>query len=73
MDPRDERSLDNMVESLLGQIALDGPLVQAIQNSPGDAKALLPVVFTMGHIIEELYRQVGLLDARIVALESGRG
>jgi hypothetical protein len=73
MDERDERALDNMVESLLGQIALDGPLVQAIKNSPGDAKALLPLVFTMGHTIEGLYREIGRLDARIVAVENRRG
>jgi hypothetical protein len=70
MDGREERSLDNMVESLLGQIAIDGPLMQAVKNSPGDAKLLASVVFTLGKIIEELYPQVGRLDARIVALEN---
>jgi hypothetical protein len=69
MEPHDERSLDNMVESLLGQIALDGPLAQSLENAPR-AKALLPLVFTIGHTIEALYRQIGLLDARIVALEN---
>jgi hypothetical protein len=70
MDARDERSLDNMVDSLIGQIDLNGPVVQFVKNSPGDAKSLLSVVFTMGHTLEALYREIGRLDARIVALEN---
>jgi hypothetical protein len=61
-----------MVDSLLSQIDMNGPLMQAVANSPGNAKALLPVVFTMGHAIEALYREVGRLDARVRALEDGR-
>ena len=32
-----------------------------------------PELFTMGHAIEALYREIGRQDARIVALETKRG
>ncbi|MGO8851347.1 hypothetical protein [Mycobacterium sp.] len=71
MDENDEKALDNMVESLLGQIDMNGPQMKVVANT-GDAKALLPLVFTMGHTIEALYREIGRLDARVKALEDGR-
>ncbi len=73
MDERDEKSLDNMVQSLMGQIDANSALIQAIRASQGDAKAWEPVLFTMAHIIQELDRQVGYLDARITAFENQNG
>ncbi|BBZ80034.1 hypothetical protein MANY_53710 [Mycolicibacterium anyangense] len=70
MDENEEKSLDIMVESLLGQIDMNGPQMQVVAKT-GDAKALIPLVFTMGHTIEALYREIGRLDARVKALESG--
>ena len=35
MDARNKRSLDNMVDSLIGQIDLNGPVVQFVQNFTG--------------------------------------
>jgi hypothetical protein len=70
MDERDEKALDNFVESIEGQIDMNGVLMQAVMNAPGDAKLLQPLLFTMGHAIVELRRQVGRLDSRITALET---
>lgn len=68
MDKNDERALDNAVESLLGEVAVDGPIHQSVVET-GDARALLPVLFTLGHAVELLHRQVGRLDARLHALD----
>jgi hypothetical protein len=70
MDQFDEKALDNAVQSLLGQVAMDSPIVKYIQNTEGHpAQILLPVLFTMGHVIEILARQVGILDARLQAID----
>ena len=42
--------------------------MQNVQQT-GDARGLMSVVFTMGHAIEELWAQIGRLDARLQALD----
>lgn len=68
MDARNERSLDNMVESLTGQLNMNGPQMTAVMAT-GDAKALVPVLQAVGPIIQELYTQIGRLDARLHAID----
>jgi len=68
MDSRDERSPDSMVESRMGQLDMNGPQMRIVASA-GDAKALIPVLQAMGHIIEGLYIQIGRLDARLHAID----
>lgn len=68
MDARAEKRIDNMVESLLVQIDLSGPQMTTVLAT-GDAKALVPVLLAAGHAIEELWAQIGRLDARLQAID----
>jgi hypothetical protein len=65
---RDEQRIDNMVESIKDQIDMNGPLMQNIQRT-GDAKGLMPLVSIMANVIEELWDQIGRLDARLQAVD----
>jgi hypothetical protein len=68
MNQHDERRIDNMVESLVAQIDLNGPQMKNIAAT-GDARALMPMLFAAGHVIEELWAQIGRLDARLNAID----
>jgi hypothetical protein len=61
------------VQSLLGQIAMGGPSMVAVKNSPRDAKALVTLLFTMGTRLRRSTLGLVALTPRIVALEDRRG
>lgn len=70
VDKHEEKILDNAVESLVAQVAMDSPLMQFLANQGGpDGKAVMPILFTMGHVIEEMHKHIGRLDARLHAID----
>jgi hypothetical protein len=68
MDPRDEKALDNMMQSLQGQVAHDGLVLQSLARDH-DPMVLWPLLVSLVNTVVELDRQVGLLDARLQAID----
>lgn len=69
----DERRIDNMVNSIKGQIDMNGPIMQYVNSvapdQPVDGRTWMPLLFSMGSVIEELWDQIGRLDARVQAID----